>query len=183
VAAEDWPRVTAIGELLQCLDNGLARKVWDDGRLEKVIAEQMRRGEDPLGSATSDFVRYDRQVADDALSGHHDALRAEVDRLSKLLPGPKQEAADPQALGIAFAMLGTGFTEADVVSVLGYMPSLDTTAVELDEMARQMDDNPEGLSTFDPMEDPRYRAVARRVVDRFLREHGLPPLTWPEDKR
>lgn len=41
--------------------------------------------------------------------------------------------------------------------------------------------NPQGLATFDPMTDPGYRAVARRVVDRYLREHGLPPWTWPED--
>jgi hypothetical protein len=127
-------------------------------------------------------MAYARQVAADALAGkNEDAVQEEVDRVTRLFPGPKDEV-DPQALGIAFAMLQTGFTEADIVCVLGYMPNLKTAAADLAEMERQMSDNPQGLATFDPMEDPRYRAVVRRIVEEDRRRRGLPPLNLPEDK-
>ncbi|MBJ6125639.1 hypothetical protein [Microvirga splendida] len=43
------------------------------------------------------------------------------------------------------------------------------------------DENPQGLATFDPMTHPGYRAVARRITDKYLRENGMEPWTWPED--
>jgi hypothetical protein len=41
--------------------------------------------------------------------------------------------------------------------------------------------DPQGLATFDPMSDPGYRAVARRIADKYLCENGMQPWTWPED--
>ena len=134
VAAENWPRVTAIGELLQRLDDRLARQVCDDGRLEEVIAARMRRAGDPLGYDTSHVLGYARQAASDALAGRHEeAVDEELVRLSHLFQRPGPE------------------------------------------------DNPQGLATFDAMDDPGYRSVARRVVDKYRCEHGLPPLTWLDD--
>jgi hypothetical protein len=31
------------------------------------------------------------------------------------------------------------------------------------------------------MTHPAYRAVARRITDKYLAEHGMQPWTWPED--
>lgn len=45
---------------------------------------------------------------------------------------PPPAKPDPLDLGAALAMLGTGFSEEDVVSVLGYMPDLDVGADDLD---------------------------------------------------
>jgi hypothetical protein len=97
-------------------------------------------GQDPLGYDTSDFMAYARQVVADALAGkNQDAVQEEIDRVSHLFPGkPQDDQDDPQGLGIAFAMIQTGFTEADVVSVLGYMPNLAITTAELDEMERRI---------------------------------------------
>ena len=42
--------------------------------------------------AQAELVRGLGHVAEDALAGHHEnAVRVEVDRLSKLFPGPKPE--------------------------------------------------------------------------------------------
>lgn len=37
-------------------------------------------------------------------------------------------------------------------------------------------DNPQGLATFDPMENPKYRKLVREISDRFRRSKGLPPI-------
>ena len=42
-------------------------------------------------------------------------------------------------------------------------------------------DNPQGLATFNPMTDPAYRSVARRIADKYLADNGMDPWTWPED--
>ena len=42
-------------------------------------------------------------------------------------------------------------------------------------------DNPQGLASFDPMKNPRYRAAARTFLDDYLRRNGMNPCVWPED--
>lgn len=37
-------------------------------------------------------------------------------------------------------------------------------------------DNPAGLATFDPMENPKYRKLVREISDKFRRSKGLPPI-------
>jgi hypothetical protein len=45
-------------------------------------------GGDPLGYDTSDYLRYARQVSEDALVGRHeDAVQEELARISRLFPG------------------------------------------------------------------------------------------------
>jgi len=157
-----WPLVSDLGIPLQVV--AIRRAVFEEQRADvNSVSHDVARdgvaiigrrdahagglvqvnGRDPLGYDTSDFLRYARQVSADAVAGkHEDAVQEEVARLSRLFPGPQREV-DPQAIGIAFAMLQTGFTEADVVSVLGYMPNLDTAAADLDAMERQLRDNQE----------------------------------------
>jgi hypothetical protein len=40
---------------------------------------------------------------------------------------------DPTDIGIALAMRGNGFSEDDIVGILGYMPDLSITPDELDD--------------------------------------------------
>jgi hypothetical protein len=73
---------------------------------------------------------------------------------------------DPGACG--------GIVREDVDGSRREVELRDSVEVPLRALPRRK--NPEGLSTHDPMRNPKYRATVRAISDRYHAEKGIPPL-------
>lgn len=111
--------------------------------------ESVFRGTEVTVQSVFDMLSEGHACLNDILKVHPDLSYDDVSRVVRMAAA---------SVDMVIALVGPGAIE------------------KVDERGKTGWENPEGLSTRDPMESPAYRRTVRKISDQFREEKGLPPL-------